>query len=352
MSEIEKTVIENFEKSLGAYTVDKPEKKPKDNYINILLLRELKSAARFTTDGSEANSAVIRIQNGKECNVEATVGKLFGRKQVASDRRKAKAVQRLLISDEMIKAMDNGAWDGCTMKVTEMCQKCPECALFGSAASDEKMSITSRVMYDEAYTIRALNTVVEEYFQNAPGDDYAKKPTSGIRETDFFKEGTLFPCVITLKDVTPEEVLFFLNITDRNSRYGATGTRFGKMQNHILGIFAGHREGPSSLEVTRGIALKLAEKEPSEKNEKTVTKDQDKLEDKLRRMMARDTLSVEEVKSLAIEVYKSLSNDQRVKYSELNETEIKHILDALKEDSTVKSILIKQIGKLNDFLTV
>ena len=249
--------IEQFKESLKDFTLPKPEKKPKENYLNVLILRELKSAARFTTDGVEANSATIRIGN-----IEETVGKLFGRKQVASDRRKAKALQRTLISEEMNKVMGKDGWNGCTMKVNEMCQRCPECALFGSAASEESVSITSRVMYDEAYTIRALSAIVEEFFQNAPGDDYTKKPTPGIREPDFFKEGVLFPCVVTLKDVTVEEVLFFLNITDRNSRYGATGTRFGKTQNHILGVYSSHREGPSSLEVTREIALKLAEMVP------------------------------------------------------------------------------------------
>lgn len=329
-------VIEGFKKDIKDYTLPMPEKKPKENYINILILRELKSAARFTTDGLEANSAVIQI--GK---FEETVGKLFGRKQVASDRRKAKALQRTLLGAKEM----GGNWKGCTMKVNEMCQKCPECALFGSAASDEKMSITSRVMYDEAYTIRALNTVVEDYFQNAPGDDYSKGPTTAIREPDFFKEGTIFPCVVALKDVTPEEVLFFLNITDRNSRYGATGTRFGKAQNHILGIYPSHREGPSSLEVTRGIALKLAEKEPPIKNGETT-------DEKLRRVMTRDTLSVEDVKTLAIEVYKSLSVKQRIEFKEFNEDQTAKILDEIKDDAVVKSILVAQIEKLKDFLKV
>jgi CRISPR-associated protein Csc2 len=357
--------IVNFKKSIKDYTLSTPEKKPKENYITILILRELKSAARFTTDGLEANSAVIRIGN-----LEATVGKLFGRKQVASDRRTAKSLQRtLLAANEM-----GDDWKGCTMSVNEMCQKCPECALFGSAASKEKMSITSRVMYDEAYTIRNLNAVVEDYFQNAPGDDYLKGTSTAIREPDFFKEGTLFPCVVTLRDVTPEEVLFFLNITDRNSRYGATSTRFGKMENHILGVYASHREGPSSLEVAKGIALKLAEKkeppedEPYENENNTPVNDKEKLEgnnnkkpenektmcpeDKLKKVMNRDTLSVEDVKIFAVEVYKSLSNKHRIEYVEFDGTQTTEILNDLKDDKVVRSILVDQIGKLGDFLKV
>jgi CRISPR-associated protein Csc2 len=77
--------LEAFTEKITGYTLEKPERKPQQNYINILILRELQSAARFTTDGLEANSAVIRIGE-----IEETVGKLFGRKQVASDRRIAR----------------------------------------------------------------------------------------------------------------------------------------------------------------------------------------------------------------------------------------------------------------------
>lgn len=334
--------IEQFKESLKDFTLPKPEKKPKENYVNVLILRELKSAARFTTDGVEANSAIIRIGN-----IEETVGKLFGRKQVASDRRKAKALQRTLISEEMNKVMGKDGWNGCTMIVNKMCQRCPECALFGSAASEESVSITSRVMYDEAYTIRALSAIVEEFFQNAPGDDYAKKPTPGIREPDFFKEGVLFPCVVTLKDVTVEEVLFFLNITDRNSRYGATGTRFGKTQNHILGVYASHREGPSSLEVTREITLKLAEDVEDEEVNQPPTMDA-----KLKHVMYRDTLSVDEVKATATAVYEELSEKQRIEYNtEFDEKGVSGILNELKDDGVVKSQLAQQIENIKDFVS-
>lgn len=368
--------IETFKELLKDFTLPMPENKPKENYVNILVLRELKSAARFTTDGVEANSAIIRIGS-----IEETVGKMFGRKQVASDRRKAKALQRTLISEEMKKAIGADGWDGCTMKVNDMCQKCPECILFGSAASDESISITSRVMYDEAYTIRALSAIVQEYFQNAPGDDYSKEPTSGIREPDFFKEGTLFPCVITLKDVTAEELMFFLNITDRNSRYGATTTRFGKVQNHILGVYAGHREGPSSLEVTRNIALKLAEKILDSDTIQTP-------EDKLKKVMYSDTLQVEDVKKLATESYEEISKNQRINYVvkeivstsnageniektkisttstsegtpvksigngvKFNERTVSSILTELNDD-VMKALLVEQINKLGNLLNL
>ncbi|NPV61757.1 MAG: type I-D CRISPR-associated protein Cas7/Csc2 [Methanotrichaceae archaeon] len=342
MSDFEKKSIIEFKDAIKPYTLERPEKKPKENYVSVLILRELKSAARFTTDGIEANSAVIRVGG-----IEETVGKLFGRKQVASDRRKAKALQRTLISNEMSRVIGNDGWKGCTMKVNEMCQRCPECALFGSAASEEGVSITSRVMYDETYTIRALSAIVDEFFQNAPGDDYSKEPTSAIREPDFFKEGTLFPCVVTLKDATAEEVLFFLNITDRNSRYGATGTRFGKTQNHILGIYASHREGPSSLEVAKEIALTLA-KQGLDKKDPDYSK---KVDERLKEVMYLDTLPTDEIKAIAIDAFESLSNKQRINYLKFSEIQSSNILEDIRDDQVVKSILVDQIAKIGTFLS-
>lgn len=343
MSDSEKKMgVNEFKEAVKPYTLENPEKKPKENYVSVLILRELKSAARFTTDGIEANSAVIRVGSKEE-----TVGKLFGRKQVASDRRKAKALQRTLITEEMAKVLGKDGWNGCTMKVNEMCQRCPECALFGSAASEEGMSITSRVMYDEAYTIRALSAIVEEFFQNAPGDDYAKEPTPAIREPDFFKEGTLFPCVVTLKDATAEEVLFFLNVTDRNSRYGATGTRFGKTQNHILGIYASHREGPSSLEVAREIAVMLAKQGLNEKDSNYGQQ----IDERLKEVMYRDTLPIQDIKAMAIKAYEFLSDKQRINYMKFSETQSLNILEDIRDDQVVKSILLGQIAKLSTFLS-
>ena len=332
--------LEAFTEKITGYTLEKPERKPQQNYINILILRELQSAARFTTDGLEANSAVIRIGE-----IEETVGKLFGRKQVASDRRIAKALQRTLIQEKMNAAVNKGTWEGCSMAVNQMCQRCPECALFGSAASDEGISITSRVMYDEAYTIRSISTIVEEYFQNAPGDDYAKGATSAIREPDFFKEGTLFPCVVTLRDVTPEEVLFFLNVTDRNARYGATGTRFGKTRNHILGVYASHREGPSSLEVTRGVAVALAREAAAD------DEDSSDLKEHLREVMTADTLSLESVIRAAIQVYEDLAEKRRIAYVKSDADEVSGILDEMKDDAVVKAILQAQVDKIADYVS-
>jgi CRISPR-associated protein Csc2 len=175
------------------------------------------------------------------------------RKQTGSDRRFGKALQRdlgLFGDDE----------DECTMQVNEMCQDCVECILYGSAASSDEgndISITSRVMYDTAYSLRDASVVIDEKFQNAPGDDYAKSAEATIREPDFFEPGTMFPSVVTLRDATPAELAFVLGITAKNKRYGATTSRLGRVNNRILGVYVGGEEGPANLELTRETIARL-----------------------------------------------------------------------------------------------
>lgn len=221
---------------------------PQNNFVNILVLRELESHAVFTTDGQSADLANVAVGAGEDRTVYSP-GIMFMRKQTGSDRRFGKSLQRDLLDDVE-----------CTMQVNEMCQECVDCILYGSAASsddDNSLSVTSRVMYDTAYTLRDASTAIDEKFQNAPGDDYAKTAEATIREPDFFEPGTLFPSVVTLRDATPEELAFVLGITAKNKRYGAATTRLGRVNNHILGVYVGSEEGPANLELTRAAIRRL-----------------------------------------------------------------------------------------------
>lgn len=243
------TLPESVRAALEPGTVDELVIAPENNYTTLLVLRELQSHAVFTTNGQDADIATVRV-SGDGVSVEYSPGLMFMRKQTGSDRRYGKSMQRDLIEHE------------CTMKVNEMCQTCPECVLYGSAASeseDQAVSVTSRVMYDTAYTIRDASAVIDEKFQNAPGDEYAKEATSAIREPDFFEPGTLFPCAITLRDATPEEVAFVAGLTLRNKRYGATTTRLGRVKNHLLDVYVGSEEGPANLELSRDLIRRFAE---------------------------------------------------------------------------------------------
>lgn len=238
--------------ALNQGTVDELTNSPQNNYTSIVLLRELESHAVFTTNGQDADVATVAVSDGDE-SLEYSPGLMFMRKQTGSDRRYGKSMQRDLLGIED------------TMNVNKMNQYSPESVLYGSAASegDEAISVTSRVMYDTAYTVRDSTAVIDEKFQNAPGDDYAKEATTAVREPDFFEPGTLFPSVVTLRDATPEEVVFALGITLQNKRYGAATSRLGRVKNHVVDIYVGDEEGPANLELSKSLVKRFAESEGS-----------------------------------------------------------------------------------------
>ncbi|WP_299264675.1 type I-D CRISPR-associated protein Cas7/Csc2 [Halorientalis sp.] len=235
----------------GTVPTDQMTLRPQNNYTNVLVLRELQSHAVFTTNGQDADLANVAVGDERS---EYSPGLMFMRKQTGSDRRFGKALQRQL-------GLFGEEEDECTMQVNEMCQDCPECILYGSAAGDDAISITSRVRYDTAYSLRDATVIVDEKFQNAPGGDYAKGPEATIREPDFFEPGTLFPCVVTLQDATPAELAFVLRITRKNKRYGAATSRLGRTKNHVLGMYTGSEEGAANLELTRDAIRALRDDE-------------------------------------------------------------------------------------------
>jgi len=239
------TALEN-----GTVSMDGMTNTPGTNYTTILVLRELESHAVFTTNGQDADIASLSVV-GDDSSIEYSPGLMFMRKQTGSDRRMGKAIQRELLEYDRPDSME----------VNDMNPQSVESALYGSAASgddDVDIGVTSRVMYDTAFTVRDASACIDEKFQNAPGEGYAKGSRSTIREPDFFEPGTLFPCAITLRDATPAEVTFVAAITKRNKRYGAATTRLGRVKNHILGVYTGSEEGPSNRELTANVITSFA----------------------------------------------------------------------------------------------
>lgn len=300
---------------------------PGNRFVNILVLRELQSNAVFTTNGQDADVVTLTVNNGDK-TMDYSPAIMFMRKQTGSDRRFGKAMLRTLLDVE------------CTMQVNKMCQKCLECVLYGSAASEdvkETKSVTSRVMYDTAFTIRDSSAIIEEKFQNAPGDGYAKESTTAIREPDFFNPGVMFPCVITLRDATFAELLFILSITLKNKRYGAVTTRIGRMKNHILGIYAGSEEGPSNLELTTGVIRKLAEEKVDGKKPT--------LED----VVTSSTLNVGSVLQHTKSVFDDLVEKERLEITGLEESDLNLILESL-TDEMMKGVFGEQNKASGEFI--
>ena len=314
--------IKEIKNKLSTGLVENLINEPSAHYIHVLLLRELQSSAIFTTSGQDADIATVGIVADGEL-VDYSPVMMFKRKQTGSDRRKGKELQRNLIDMKD------------TMNVNEMTQDSPESILYGSAAGDEAISVTSRVMYDTAYSIRDSSVVVEEKFQNAPGDEFAKGPTTAIREPDFIIPGTLFPCVITLRDVTFDELVFVLGITKMNKRYGAATSRIGRMGNHIIGIYYGMEEGPANLILSQEVSRRMA------------TKDGKLTKKNLNKVLYSPVLDIEKVKRF---VKQAFDDDIRtLNIKSLDDADVEKLLEYI-TDETLKQALENQKTRASEFL--
>jgi CRISPR-associated protein Csc2 len=313
--------IEDIKAKLAPGLVANLINEPCAHYIHILLLRELQSSAIFTTNGQDADITTVGI-SASDGLVNYSPVMMFKRKQTGSDRRKGKELQRNLINVQD------------TMDVSRMNQESPESMLYGSAAGDEAISVTSRVVYDTAYSIRDSSVLVEEKFQNAPGDAFAKGATTAIREPDFIMPGTLFPCVITLHDTTFEELIFVLGVTKMNKRYGAATSRIGRVDNHILGIYFGLEEGPANLLLSQDVARRLAASDGSASVES------------LNKVLYSSVLDNEKIKEL---VKKSFDEEvSTLNIQGLADAEVKELIGYVNEEK-MKEALEAQKTKASEF---
>jgi len=314
--------IKEIKNKLSTGLVENLINEPSAHYIHVLLLRELQSSAIFTTSGQDADIATVGIVADGEL-VDYSPVMMFKRKQTGSDRRKGKELQRNLIDMKD------------TMNVNEMTQDSPESILYGSAAGDEAISVTSRVVYDTAYSIRDSSAVVEEKFQNAPGDEFAKGATTAIREPDFIIPGTLFPSVITLRDVTFDELVFVLGITKMNKRYGAATSRIGRMENHILCIYYGMEEGPANLILSQEVSRRMA----MEKGGLT--------KENLNKVLYAPVLDIEKVKRLVKQTFDDDIKTLNIK--SLDDGDVEKLLEYITE-GTLKEALENQKTRASEFL--
>ena len=316
--------FENTELTNGTVPMDNMTNYPLRNFVNVVLVRELDSHAIFTTNGEDADLTPLRVPFDGDKVLNYTPGMMFKRKQSGSDRRVAKAMQRDILDYE----------DTDTMKINEMNQRAVESVLYGSAASsdDIDLGVESRINYETAYSVRDASACVTSKFQNAPGDEYAKGSTSGIREPEFFMPGTLFPSVVTLTDVTPAEAVFFLAMTQRNKRYGASTSRLGRMKNHFVGIYVGSEEGPSNKDLVSTIVREISAKT-----------DQDPVE-----VVNGSLLGVEMVMDICESVYDEAC--ERLTLDRLPEDEEEELLDVARSNDDLQQLLHEQEPHSREFI--
>lgn len=322
--------------ALGTGTVEQIKNHRQNRFTHLVVLREVTSAARFTTDGETANTTMVRTGDPEQETVPITAVDLFYRKQPGAERRRAKEIQRDLLSHVEACANDN-------MELNEMNQSSVESVLFGSAAASDGVSQRSRVYYNSAYSLRKAEVALSQNKQNSPGNKERENITEsqGTWTHDFVQPNTLFPSVITLDSATPEEVLFTMAVIDQTTRYGASTSRGGCVNNHILGAYCGTVDAPSNLQLNQQVTGLLAEKQ-SNKPGYTV--------EELEHVINGPPLPVKEVRKTTQSAFEKLANSENLNFTSISTEDINEALEDLNNDGVLAGVLEDQNEKVEAYL--
>ena len=129
----------------------------------------------------------------------------------------------------------------------------PNSILFGDSVteSNDAVGITSRAIYDWAYSIRDVSEITETLQHNALSEggtmwnEEEGKLRQSLFQVQYIKPGTFFPHFITVENVTPELFIHLLSCVLFERRYGAQSTTLSSnMKNHILSFGLAKFEQP------------------------------------------------------------------------------------------------------------
>ncbi|PHX55365.1 type I-D CRISPR-associated protein Cas7/Csc2 [Tychonema bourrellyi FEM_GT703] len=233
---------------------------PKGRTIGIVVLRTTQSETIFRTEGTGEPMCSEYVQAGIEDTESIPRLVMTKRKQVAPERRKGREFLRshnLLHTAPKTDAI-------CALNTNAPCEMCVDCFLYGFAAGGEGAQ-KSRVWTEDAFSVlhsteliadRTINAI----FETGTMRDEKGNASTALNTSEYIKPGVHFLDIVTLKDVTADELRYTLGNILLTTRYGAVSSRIGRMENQILGVFGGIAELPSSLELVQGIYDKLKAK--------------------------------------------------------------------------------------------
>lgn len=246
--------------------------RPMGYYAHIILLRETDSYALFQTDG-ELNTAQVHagveqpdilsritMFKRKQTTPERLIGRELLRRYGLTSMQMSEKDSKSKRADDRGVAIDSTGVPICDYNV-DFCKQCPDCISYGFAIGDSG-SEKSKVYSDTAYSITPFDISHESFTLNAPyeGGTMSRQGelTSRINEQDHVRPQTLFPAVITTRDLTAPLFRYVLSNVLRARRYGAQTTRTGTVTNHILGIVLADGEIFSNLHFTQRLYDALA----------------------------------------------------------------------------------------------
>lgn len=137
----------------------------------------------------------------------------------------------------------------------------PNSALFGdtSTKSGDTAGLTSRAIYDWAYSLRDVKDITDKLQHNALSeagtmiDETTGEMRQSLYSTEYILPGTFFPHFITVDNITPELFIHLLSCVLNQRRYGAqTTTNANNMINYLVAIgFADFEKPINSYTVSK-----------------------------------------------------------------------------------------------------
>jgi len=225
---------------------------PKARFITLIVLRTTHSETIFRTEGSGEPLSSEFVQAGLEGENQKSILQrlvMTKRKQIAPERRYGREHLR---AHELLYTKDGSL---CSLNTNAPCEMCVDCFLYGFAAGGGGAQ-KSRIWTEDAFSILSATDVVGDRtlnatYENGTMRDEKRNPSTALNTSEYIKPGVHFLDVVTLKDVTADELRYVIGNVLFTSRYGAVSSRVGRMENQILGAFGSITELPSSLELVQ-----------------------------------------------------------------------------------------------------
>ena len=230
---------------------------PKGRTIGVVVLRTTQSETIFRTEGTGEPMCSEYVQAGVQDTESVPRLVMTKRKQVAPERRKGREFLR---SHELFYTAPKTN-KVCSLNTNAPCEMCVDCFLYGFAAGGEGAQ-KSRVWTEDAFSILSATELIGDRTINAVYEtgtmrDEEGKASTALNTSEYIKPGVHFLDIVTLRDVTADELRYAFGNILLTTRYGAVSSRVGRMDNQILGVFGGIAELPSSLELVQGVYDRL-----------------------------------------------------------------------------------------------
>lgn len=236
---------------------------PKGRTISLVVLRTTHSETIFRTEGSGEPMCSEFVQAGTTDTTIIPRLVMTKRKQVAPERRRGREFLR---AHHLLYNSPKGD-SICSLNTNAPCEMCIDCFLYGFAAGGEGAQ-KSRVWTEDAFSVLPSTELVGErtinaLFETGTMRDEKGNASTALNTSEYIKPGVHFLDIVTLKDLTADELQYVMGNILLTTRYGAVSSRVGRMDNEILGVFGGIAELPSSLELVQAVydSLKASRKE-------------------------------------------------------------------------------------------